>query len=116
MVSSGSVASLEALRLRLRAFGKVRDWGPFHTPKNLALALSVEVGELLECFLWLRDDEEPDTSQLREEIADVLLYLVMLADSSEIDLLDAASDKLALNEQRYPVERSKGSAAKYSDI
>lgn len=110
--------SLDELRDALRAFAAERQWERFHSPKNLAMALAAEVGELLEPLQWLSEDESRDPSPaarsaIREEIADVLIYLVRLADRLEIDLLDAASAKLESNAAKYPVEKARGNATKY---
>ncbi len=112
---------LEELRDELRAFAAARAWQPFHTPKNLAMALSVEAAELLELFQWKTEDEskslaDGDRARAREELADVLLYLVSLADALDVDLADAARDKLRLNAEKYPVEQSCGSSRKYTDL
>src|SRR5258706_4983710 len=91
----GRIDGLPELRTRLRAFAAERDWDQFHSPKNLAIALSVEASELLEHFQWMPENESrillsPTLNAVREEMADVLLYLVRLADKLDIDLLDAA--------------------------
>jgi dCTP diphosphatase len=111
------------LALALRAFSDERDWDQFHTPKNLAMALSVEASELLEPFQWLTPDESRDvasdprrSAQVADELADVLIYLVRLADVLGIDLDLAVATKLAANADKYPVDRSRGSAAKYTDV
>jgi NTP pyrophosphatase (non-canonical NTP hydrolase) len=108
---------LETLRQRLRAFADARDWDQFHSPKNLAMALAAEAGELLEHFQWLTEPASaalpPDQrAAVALELADVLLYLVLLADKLDIDLADAAKEKIDLNEQRYPAEAVRGSAKK----
>ena len=108
------------LRNALRQFAADRDWDQFHSPKNLASALVVEAAELLERFQWLTEDESrnlppAELGKVRQEMADVLNYLVRLADKLDVDLLDAARDKIVLNAQKYPVEKSRGSARKYSD-
>ncbi len=112
---------LTELRDRLRQFADERDWEQFHSPKNLAIALSVEASELLEHFQWLTDAESArlDATQLarvREELADVLLYLIRLADRLDVDLLAAARDKIALNAEKYPVEKARGSSRKYTEL
>ncbi len=119
--AGGRHVSLEALRDELRKFASDRDWNQFHSPKNLAIALNVEAAELLECFLWMSeaastalDDEKH--AKVREEAADVLLYLVRLADKLDIDLLAAASLKIALNAEKYPVAKSRGSSKKYTEF
>lgn len=112
---------LTRLRDSLRQFAADRDWDQFHSPKNLAMALAVEAAELLERFQWLTEDQSrrlapADLARVREEMADVLNYLVRLADKLDVDLLAAAHDKVALNAQKYPVEKSRGSAKKYSEL
>ncbi len=109
---------LTDLRDRLRHFAAERDWDPFHSPKNLAAALAVEAAELLEPFQWLTEEESRhlDATQLaavREELADVLLYLVRLADKLDVDLAAAAREKMVRNGEKYPVETAKGSRRKY---
>src|SRR5271165_6474994 len=105
--SGERLASLEELCGALRRFASDRDWDQFHSPKNLAIALSVEAAELLEHFQWTSEAESavltPEQhTKVREEIADVLLYLVRLADKLDIDLLAAATDKLRGNAVKYP--------------
>jgi NTP pyrophosphatase (non-canonical NTP hydrolase) len=111
---------LGELRDVLRQFAADRDWDQFHSPKNLASALSVEAAELLERFQWLTEDESrnlpPEAlAKVREEMADVLNYLVRLADKLDVDLLEAARDKIKLNAQKYPADQVRGSARKYSE-
>ena len=115
------IDSLDTLRLRIREFAQVRAWERYHTPKNLVMALSVEAAELLEPFQWLTAEQSQHLSAeqhaaVRHEIADVLIYLTRLADLLDIDLLDAATDKLALNARKYPVDKAHGNALKYSDF
>lgn len=103
---------------RVRAFAQQRDWEQFHTPKNLAMALSVEASELLEVFQWLTAEqsalvmESEAAANVRDEVADVLLYLLRLADVLELDLDACLAHKFAENEQRYPAANVRGSAAK----
>ena len=109
--------SIDELRLRLRAFADARDWEQFHAPKNLAAALIVEAGELLEHFQWLSEQQsrtldEQTRSAVALEMADVLLYLVRLADQLGIDLVEAANRKITLNEQKYPAHEVRGSSDK----
>jgi len=109
------------LRDALRAFAAARDWDQFHSPRNLATALAVEAAELLEPFQWLTDEQSrnlppPTRAAVAEEIADVLLYLVRLADQLDIDLEQAAVGKIVRNAEKYPVEKAKGSSRKYSDL
>jgi NTP pyrophosphatase (non-canonical NTP hydrolase) len=111
---------LDELTERIRQFAADRDWDQFHTPKNLAMALVAEAGELAAEFQWLTAAQSaaPDPEQLariRAESADVLIYLVRLAERLDFDLLAAAKAKLAANERRYPVEKARGSAKKYTE-
>ena len=111
---------LESLKLALRDFAAARDWAQFHSPKNLAAALTVEAAELLEHFQWLTEEQSkslpPDKlAAVADELADVVLYLVQIADKLDVDLLGAAEAKLAKNALKYPVDRSKGSSRKYND-
>ena len=108
------------LRDTLRKFVAERDWDQFHSPKNLAMALSVEASELMEHFQWLTEAESrrlpPEKlAEVRDEMADVLVYLVRLADKLDVDLLDAAAKKIEKNALKYPAERVRGSMKKYSD-
>ena len=112
---------LRELAQALRRFADDRDWDQFHAPKNLATALSVEAAELLEHFQWIGEDESrrlaPETlAKVGEEMADVLLYLVRLADKLDVDLVQAAQRKMQLNAQKYPVERARGSSRKYTEL
>ncbi|TCO64500.1 nucleotide pyrophosphohydrolase [Actinocrispum wychmicini] len=101
--------SLDALADRLREFAAARDWGPYHTPKNLVMAMSGEVGEVTELFQWLTPAESANAmadpklaADIADELADVLLYLVQLADVLGVDLIKAANDKMDRNEHRFP--------------
>ena len=113
--------SMDGLREQVRKFADARDWAQFHTPKNLAMALAVEAAELLEPFQWLTDDQSRDLPTatrvaVEQELADVLLYLIRLADKLGIDLEQAAHAKIALNGDKYPVEKSRGSNRKYDEL
>jgi len=115
------IESLEALRAQLAAFAAERDWEQFHSPKNLAMAMAGEAGEVLEHFQWLTETESRELpAETRDavalEIADVLLFLVRLAEQIDVDLLEAATRKLALNAEKYPVEKSRGRATKYNRL
>ncbi|HYP68314.1 MAG TPA: nucleotide pyrophosphohydrolase [Thiobacillaceae bacterium] len=115
MLKQFSPASLDDLKQCIRAFAAERGWEQFHTPKNLAMALIAEAGELVEQFQWLSPEESARLSperheQVRREIADVLIYLTRLADLLEIDLLQAAADKIELNGRKYPVDKARGNA------
>ena len=107
------------LQKRLRAFAAARDWEKFHTPKNLAMALVAEGGELLEVLQWLTDEDamalgEKDRARVSEELADIQIYLVRLADVMDVSIPQAIEAKLAANAEKYPVDLSKGNATKYS--
>jgi NTP pyrophosphatase (non-canonical NTP hydrolase) len=111
--------TLDDLARSLRHFAAKRDWEQFHTPKNLAISLAVEVGELLEHVQWGSDDEiaarfgtADGREAITEELADVLIYLIRLADVLDVDLLEAASAKIAANDERYPADEVRGSSAK----
>lgn len=97
-------------------FRDAREWGQFHTPRNLAMALSVEAGELLERFLWAADRDEPDLERSREEVADVLIFALLFCHELGIDPGEAIAEKLAVNEEKYPVELSRGKATKYDEL
>jgi NTP pyrophosphatase (non-canonical NTP hydrolase) len=112
---------VEALQAALRKFALAREWEQFHSPKNLAAALSVESAELLEHFQWLTEEQSRDLSPdkrhlVAEELADVLLYTLQLADKLGIDPLDAAWKKLKVNEDKYPADRARGRSTKYTDL
>ncbi len=112
---------MEALKQQLREFAARRDWNQFHSPKNLAMALSVEVAELVEHFQWLTEEQsyvqDPEKrAAIKQEIGDVLIYLTRLADKLGIDPLEAARQKIRLNESKYPVAKARGNARKYKDM
>jgi dCTP diphosphatase len=107
--------SLEQLRQRLAEFAAARDWEQFHSPKNLAMALIAEAAELVEIFQWLTEEQSRCLSATKKpavshELADILIYLIRIADKLDIDLISSAQVKIQLNETRYPVERVKGDA------
>jgi len=112
---------LRELRDALRRFSAERDWDQYHAPKNLAMALSVEAAELLEHFQWISEEASrnlpPEAlASVREELADVLIYLVRLADQLGVDLLAAARDKLVLNAAKYPADKARGNSRKYNEL
>jgi NTP pyrophosphatase (non-canonical NTP hydrolase) len=112
--------ALRALQQRLAAFAAARDWEQFHSPKNLAMALSVEAAELVEEFQWLTEAESRALDAERRErvrlvLADVFIYLLRLSDRLDVDLMRAADDKIALNERKYPADRVRGDARKYTE-
>jgi len=111
---------LNNLKYRLREFAVVRDWERFHSPKNLSMALSVEVSEIVEHFQWLTEEQSKNLpkdklAEVETELADTLIYLIRLADKLDIDLLGAANRKIKNNEERYPVDKVQGSAKKYTE-
>lgn len=115
-----SAEALRALQQRLAAFAAAREWQQFHSPKNLAMALSVEAAELVEQFQWLSEEQSRNLDparreRVRLELADVFIYLLRIADTLDVDLLRAADDKIVLNEHKYPVERVRGDSRKYNE-
>lgn len=111
---------LEELKSRVREFVAERDWDRFHSPKNLAMALSVEASELVELFQWLTEEEsgrlDPERRRrVADELADVLWFLVRLSDRLGVDLLEAAERKIAVNAAKYPADRVRGQSRKYSE-
>jgi dCTP diphosphatase len=113
--------SLRELESAVDAFVDERDWAQFHTPKNLAMGVAIEAAELMEHFLWSNGTEPVASDPARraliaQEIGDVLIYLVRLGQVLDIDLVAAATDKLALNRDKYPIEKAKGRATKYLDL
>jgi NTP pyrophosphatase (non-canonical NTP hydrolase) len=120
---SRALVEVAGLQEALGRFARERDWERFHSPKNLAMALAGEVGELVELFQWLTEDashrvarEDATARRVRDELADVLVYLVRLAAVLEVDLDEAVRTKLAANARKYPVDAARGNAKKYSDL
>ena len=109
------MSDITALQKEALAFRDARDWAQFHNAKDLAAGLSIEASELLECFLW-KDAKSADPARIREEIADVLVYALLLAHEAKIDIPLAVREKLAKNALKYPVEKSKGRAEKYDQL
>jgi dCTP diphosphatase len=110
---------IKALQKRLADFAAARDWQQFHSPKNLAMALAAEGGELLEIFQWLSEAQSRELNAeqraaVEQELADIMIYLLRLADQLQVDLDTAVAHKLAINAEKYPVELAKGNATKYS--
>jgi len=111
---------LHGLRERLNTFAEERDWDQFHSPKNLSMALMAEVGELIEHFMWLTEEESHNLpaekqNEVEEELADILIYLTRLAEKLEVDLFAAALRKMDINESKYPADMVRGSAKKYTE-
>ena len=112
---------MEELKHKLRAFVKAREWEQFHSPKNLAMALSVETSEIVELFQWLTQDQSKNLTvdkleEVKGEIADVMIFLTMLADKLGVDTVEAAKEKITVNEKKYPVDLSKGKSEKYTEF
>ena len=99
---------------RIRKFSEDRDWDQFHSPANLAKSISIEANELLECFQW--DEEHFDMQEVKEELADVLVYCRNMLDKLELDEDEIVNEKLSQNEAKYPVEKAKGKADKYNKL
>jgi NTP pyrophosphatase (non-canonical NTP hydrolase) len=111
---------MDELRAQLKQFVLERDWEQYHSPKNLAIGLAVEASELLEVFIWLSDDDSRTLNdrqllQLKEELGDILLYLINLADKFSLDPVQCAQEKLELNRTKYPADLVRGSARKYTE-
>ena len=112
---------MKELKEKLKEFNKERNWEKYHSPKNLAIGISVEANELLELFMWLNDDGSRNLSakqmgRIREEVGDITINLINLCHNLGIDPIDCANEKLELNRQKYPVEKAFGSAKKYDEI
>ena len=99
---------------RIRKFTEDRDWEQFHTPSNLAKSISIEAGELLECFQW--SDTEFDIEHVKEELADVIVYCQNMLDELDLDADEIINAKMDKNEAKYPVEKARGTAAKYDQL
>jgi len=115
------MSELQRLRDALREFADAREWSPFHSPKNLAMALAAEAGELLENFQWLTEAQSRDLTPgalaaASDEIADVLLYLIRLSDQLGIDPIAAADRKMLANAAKYPVDKARGNSKKYTEL
>jgi dCTP diphosphatase len=111
---------LDDLNRRLREFAQTRDWEQFHSPKNLAMALTGEAGELIEHFQWLTEEQSyrlpPEKlNEVRLEMADILIYLIRLSDRLSVNLMAAVEEKIELNEKKYPADRVRGSSKKYTE-
>ena len=111
---------LEKLRVRISDFAKERDWNQFHSPKNLSMALIVEAGELVEHFQWMKQEDSFNLPRekfeaVEEELADILVYLVRIADQLDVDLIKAARKKIKSNETKYPADKVRGSSKKYTE-
>jgi dCTP diphosphatase len=120
MKSNKTINSLESLRNQLRDFARERDWDQYHTPKNLSMALIAEAAELIEHFQWVNGEhshilEDKTRQSVEEELADILIYLVRISDKLGIDLYAAVERKIEINERKYPADKVRGSAKKYTE-
>jgi NTP pyrophosphatase (non-canonical NTP hydrolase) len=100
---------------KITAFRDDRDWKQFHNSKDLAIALNIETSELLELFLW-KDNEDVSKEKLKEELADVLMYALLLAEKHQFNIEEIIGEKLEINNQKYPIDKAKGSAKKYNEL
>lgn len=106
---------IDTIMQRLLAFRDARDWDQFHNPKDLALAINVEAGELLELFLW-KAPEAANRDKVKEELADVLAFAFLLANKYGFDIKEILLEKIAANDKKYPVDKAKGTAKKYNEL
>lgn len=111
----GVNSSLKPIIEALEVFREERDWKQFHKPKDLAMALSIEASELLECFLW-KDISKANKDNIKDEVADIFSYLLYIASDLEIDLQEATLKKIKSNSEKYPISKSKGNSTKYTDL
>lgn len=113
-----SVEKFDSLKQQIRQFCEEREWGQFHDPKNLALSLVLESSEVLELFQWTKDNEIKDgkKEELPDELADVLYWVIMIAEHYNIDLLNALEEKMEKNRKKYPLEKSRGKSGKYNEL
>ena len=112
--------NIQEIQTKLAKFAEERDWDQFHSPKNLVMALTSEVGELTELFQWLTEgqssikDDSSKTDEIQQEIADIFIYLLRLADKLDIDIEEAVREKIEINAKKYPIDLAKGNATKYN--
>lgn len=118
-----TMTDFDRLKLKLLQFRDERDWAQFHNSKDLAIAIAVEAGELLEQFLWSNPTDltnsphdEDQLRRVRHELADILIFSIYLAEKLSIDLIAAAHEKIDLNEEKYPIQKSSGTSRKYTEI
>lgn len=109
------MTDIEQIIAQIRSFRDDRDWQQFHNSKDLALALSIESSELLELFLW-KGNEEANLEKLKKELADVFIYAFLLADKHNLNVKQIVEEKIRLNNERYPVDKAKGTAKKYNEL
>lgn len=106
--------NLEELKERIKKFNNDRDWDKFHSPENLSKSISIEAGELLECFQW--DNENFDKDSVKDEMADIFVYLLDLSNKLGIDLIEETNKKMDKNEQKYPIDKCRGKSTKYDKL
>jgi NTP pyrophosphatase (non-canonical NTP hydrolase) len=109
------MSDIEEIIAELKKFRDERDWEQFHNPKDLALAINIEAGELLELFLW-KNAEDANKEKVKQELADVLSFALLLADKYGLDIKQIILDKIKLNGEKYPVDKAKGTAKKYNEL
>jgi len=107
--------SIDEIRKKLLAFRDDRDWAQFHNPKDLALAINIEAGELLELYLW-KDADQANPERVKEELADIFSFAFLMADKYDLDIKEIIFDKIKSNNKKYPVEKAKGTAKKYNEL
>ncbi len=107
--------NLSSAIMALKAFRDEREWSQFHNAKDLALAISIEAGELNELFLW-KNPEDANVKKIKEELADIFSFALLLADKYELDISQIIIDKIKLNKEKYPIEKSKGTSKKYNEL
>ncbi len=105
---------IDELKIRIKKFNDDRDWNKFHKPSNMAKSISIEANELLECFQW--NDDEFDSENVKEELADVMIYCIQMAQVLNVDILEIINEKIDRNEKKYPIEKAKGKSAKYNKL
>lgn len=106
---------MEEILAKLRQFRDERNWAQFHNPKDLSIALNIETSELLECFLW-KDASEANKEKVKEELADVISYAFLLADKYDFDVKEIVLEKIKANSEKYPIDKAKGKADKYTEL
>lgn len=109
------MSEIKEITQKLIQFRNEREWEQFHNPKDLAIALSIEANELLELFLW-KNAEDADIEKIKEELADVFAYAFLLADKYKLDVSQIVLDKIKKNEEKYPIDKAKGTAKKYNEL
>lgn len=109
------MSDLKTIIEALKKFRDDRDWGQFHNPKDLSIALSIEASELLENFLW-KEPDQANINDIKEELADVFAYALLIAEKYDLDVKEIVMDKIDKNNLKYPIDKAKGNAKKYSDL